>query len=153
MPSLSVIGSNLQVHSECQEQKQLNPAITPGLDRPSLVTIGAMRLIRKRCSLRLRHWLVLPFAICLTNVAAASVRAVVDQVVYEVNSPKLALVIGSNTDASPTTFTLIDVTAGKPVLDGTLQPAGEVYAWKGINFWIADFSACNWSHACLRSSD
>jgi hypothetical protein len=92
-----------------------------------------MRLIRECCSLRLRHWFVLRFAICLTNVAAASIRAVVDQVVYEVNSPKLALVIGSNTDASPTTFTLIDVTAGKPVLDGTLQPAGGVYAWKGIN--------------------
>lgn len=64
----------------------------------------------------------------------------VDQVGYETQSPKQALVLGTETD-HPQQFTLVDSSTGKPVLSGSLKPAGQVHAWGGRVFWTADFSS------------
>jgi hypothetical protein len=73
--------------------------------------------------------------------AAASVRVLVDQVGYEPQAPKVALVTGAAGDAAPEAFALIDVASGKTVLEGQLKPSGDVYDWRGMTFWSADFSA------------
>ena len=73
--------------------------------------------------------------------AVASVRVVVDQVGYELDSPKQALVVGTKGDPAPGNFALIKVDSDKTVLEGMLQSAGEVYEWRGMIFWTADFSA------------
>lgn len=72
--------------------------------------------------------------------AVASVRVLVDQVGYEPQATKMALVVGAANDRAPEAFALIDVASGKTVLDGRLKPAGEVYDWRGMTFWSADFS-------------
>jgi hypothetical protein len=68
------------------------------------------------------------------------VRVLVDQVGYETNAPKQAIVAGTAQD-HPGKFALVDAESGKAVLEGDLKPAGEVVAWGGRVFWIADFSA------------
>jgi hypothetical protein len=73
--------------------------------------------------------------------AVASVRVLVDQVGYEPEANKVALVVGSPGDAAPETFALIDAASGKTVLDERLKQAGGVYNWRGMTFWSADFSA------------
>ena len=73
--------------------------------------------------------------------AFASVRVLVDQVGYELQATKQALVVVSKGDPSPEKFALINVDSGKTVLERPLRPAGEVYDWRGMVFWSADFSA------------
>jgi hypothetical protein len=68
------------------------------------------------------------------------VQVLVDQVGYETNAPKQAIVAGTAQD-HPGGFTLVDAESGQTVLNGDLKPAGEVVAWGGRVFWIADFSA------------
>jgi hypothetical protein len=80
-------------------------------------------------------------AAVLSMPAVASVRVLVDQVGYEPQATKVALVAGTAGDAAPETFALIDVASGKTVLDGRLKRAGDVYDWRGMTFWSADFSA------------
>ena len=41
---------------------------------------------------------------------------------------------------SPQTFELIDAKTGKVVLSGPFKPAGQVFRWDALTFWIADFS-------------
>ena len=67
-------------------------------------------------------------------------RVLVDQVGYELQAPKQAIVAGAKQD-HPKDFALIDSETGASVLQGQVQPAGEVYAWDGRVFWIADFSS------------
>ena len=64
----------------------------------------------------------------------------VDQVGYETQSPKQALVLGTDRD-HPQQFTLVDTSTGKTVLSGSLKPAGQVHAWGGRVFWTAEFSS------------
>jgi hypothetical protein len=73
--------------------------------------------------------------------AVASVHVVVDQVGYELQSTKQALVVGNKGDPAPGNFALIDVDSGKTVLEGPLRSAGDIYDWRGMVFWSADFSA------------
>jgi hypothetical protein len=73
--------------------------------------------------------------------AVASVHVLVDQVGYELQSTKQALVVGAKDDPAPGNFALINVDSGKTVLEGSLQSAGDVYDWHGMVFWSADFSA------------
>ena len=70
----------------------------------------------------------------------AQIRVLVDQVGYERLAPKQAVVCGSKTDR-PEEFVLMDAASGKPLLDGKLEPAGEVRNWTGREFWVADFSS------------
>jgi hypothetical protein len=78
-------------------------------------------------------------AIC-AQACIAQVRVLVDQVGYETQAPKQAIVAGSSLD-HPQHFALIDTNSGKAVLQGDLQPSGKVNAWEGRVFWTADFSA------------
>jgi hypothetical protein len=73
--------------------------------------------------------------------AVASVHVLVDQVGYELQSTKQALVVGAKGDPAPENFALINVDSGKTVLEGPLRSAGDVYDWHGMVFWSADFSA------------
>ena len=67
-------------------------------------------------------------------------RVLVDQVGFETNAPKQALVVGTKKDHL-TQFALVDSGTGKTVLSGDLKLSGEVYDWDGRVFWTADFSS------------
>ncbi len=74
--------------------------------------------------------------------AAAQIRVLVDQVGYELDAPKQALVMVEGASAAqPKQFALVNDATGATVLSGPLQPSGQVHAWTGRTFWIADFSA------------
>jgi hypothetical protein len=73
--------------------------------------------------------------------AVSSVHVLVDQVGYELQATKQALMIGAKDDPAPGKFALINADSGRTVLQGPLQPAGDVYDWRGMVFWSADFSA------------
>ncbi len=74
-------------------------------------------------------------------VAKGEMHVLVDQVGYETQSPKQALVQGAQQD-HPQQFTLIDTATGKTVFTGPLTPAGTIDAW-GQTYWTADFSTWN----------
>ncbi len=76
----------------------------------------------------------------LTMACAGQVRVLVDQVGYDTNAPKHALVMGSKQD-HPEGFALVDYVTGKTVLSGDLKLSGEVYDWGARIFWTADFSS------------
>lgn len=64
--------------------------------------------------------------------AVASVRILVDQVGYEPQAIKVALVAGTKGDPAPSNFALINIDSGKTVLEGPLHTAGDVYDWHGM---------------------
>jgi hypothetical protein len=68
------------------------------------------------------------------------VRVLVDQVGYETQAPKQAIVEGTGLD-HPQQFALVDAETGKTVFEAALQPSGKVNAWENWVFWTADFSA------------
>jgi hypothetical protein len=67
-------------------------------------------------------------------------QVLVDQVGYEAGAPKQAIIEGTAQD-HPGGFALVDAGTGQTVLKGDLKAAGEVNAWSGRVFWVADFSA------------
>lgn len=74
--------------------------------------------------------------------AASQIRVLVDQVGYDLDAPKQALVMAEGPQtAQPERFALVDDATGATVLSGLLQPSGQVHAWTGRTFWTADFSA------------
>jgi hypothetical protein len=82
-------------------------------------------------------------AICsvfFLQTCVAQVRVLVDQVGYETQAPKQAIVEGGGQD-DPQRFALIDADTGKTVLEADVKPAGKVDAWDDRVFWTADFSA------------
>jgi hypothetical protein len=83
-------------------------------------------------------------AVCLSgtfdHVCLGQIRVVVDQVGYDIQAPKQALVVGTPQD-HPQQFALVDVDTGKAVLTGELTPSGQVHSWNGWDFWTADFSS------------
>jgi hypothetical protein len=83
-------------------------------------------------------------AICLgafcVQTCLGQMRVLVNQVGYEAQEPKQAIVSNSPHE-SPGEFALVDSEAGKIVLKGSLQPSGAVDAWGETVFWIADFSS------------
>jgi Glycosyl hydrolase family 9/Cellulase N-terminal ig-like domain len=91
----------------------------------------------------LRFPKILP-VLCFFGLAVCfcqgQVRVRVDQVGYELQAPKQALVMGSEQD-HPQQFALVDTETGKTVFEGKLVPAGTVKAWTGYTFWLADFSS------------
>jgi hypothetical protein len=76
----------------------------------------------------------------LVQACFSQVHVLVDQVGYETDGPKQAIISGSEKD-HPATFTLIDVDSGRSVFEGKLGAAGKVYNWENQVFWSADFSA------------
>ena len=104
-----------------------------------------MILNRKACSLtaalKMRFCLAIMLALCISTHASAAVRVLVDQVGYEPQAQKQALIIAANGDPAPLKFFLVDADTGKTVLDGPVKSSGEVHAWTGMVFWKADFSS------------
>lgn len=74
------------------------------------------------------------------HTCLCQIRVLVDQVGYEAQAPKQAIVEGSDED-HPQKFALIDADSGRTVYEANLQPSGKVYAWEGRVFWTADFSS------------
>jgi Glycosyl hydrolase family 9/Cellulase N-terminal ig-like domain len=83
------------------------------------------------------------FAICLGavcgQVCPGQVRVLVNQVGYEIQESKQAIIAGSPHDHL-VGFSLVDSDTGKVALKGNLQPSGQVDAWGDTDYWIADFS-------------
>jgi Glycosyl hydrolase family 9/Cellulase N-terminal ig-like domain len=83
-------------------------------------------------------------ALCLSSLfahpALAQLQVLVDQVGYETQAPKQAIIQGTAHD-TPQRFTLIDTDSGHAVLHGPLTPSGQVNAWDNRVFWTADFSS------------
>jgi hypothetical protein len=75
------------------------------------------------------------------QICAAQVHVLVDQVGYDLQATKQALVVATEQD-HPQQFALIDKDTGKTVLTGNLTPSGQVHSWGGRAFWTADFSTC-----------
>jgi Glycosyl hydrolase family 9/Cellulase N-terminal ig-like domain len=90
-----------------------------------------------------RHWIsTFCFAASVFSThASASVRVLIDQVGYEPQATKLALVVATEGEPAPGSFSLINVDSGKTVLDRPLSSEGDVHDWRGMEFWSADFSA------------
>jgi Glycosyl hydrolase family 9/Cellulase N-terminal ig-like domain len=86
--------------------------------------------------------IALGVGILLTEFCPAQVRILVDQVGYETQAQKQALVQGTEHD-HPEHFALVDDVTGKAVFNGELKPAGRVDKWSSRVFWSADFS--QWS--------
>jgi len=63
-----------------------------------------------------------------------------DQVGYETQAPKQAIVSGTAQDR-PERFGLVDADSNKVVFEAKLTPAGKVFNWENQVFWTADFSA------------
>jgi hypothetical protein len=88
--------------------------------------------------------LKLLLAICLGLVCSqaclAQMHVLVDQVGYEVQEPKQAIV-STVPHKTPQEFALVDSENGKVVLKGRLQPTGQINQWGETDFWIADFSS------------
>jgi Glycosyl hydrolase family 9/Cellulase N-terminal ig-like domain len=84
---------------------------------------------------------------CAALAASASfaqVRVLVDHVGYETKATKQALVVvesSATAEGAPRGFVLVDDATKKPVLNGTLVPAGKVDRWGARAFWVADFSS------------
>ena len=87
-----------------------------------------------------RFWIVLCGSVLCAQACIAQVRVLVDQVGYETQAPKQAIVAGSSQD-QPKQFALIDANSGKAVFQGELQPSGKVNDWEDRVFWTAEFSA------------
>ena len=85
----------------------------------------------------------LPAAVLLILCPLAclgEVRVLVDQVGYETQATKQAIVEGNSED-QPQRFSLIDLETGRSVYEAGLQPSGTVSAWGNRMFWVADFSS------------
>jgi hypothetical protein len=93
---------------------------------------------------KIKHSWMSFWAICLagvvTSTAAGELKVLVDQVGYESNSLKKAIIVGTQQD-HPEKFSLVDAASGKVVLTGRLVPNGQVDSWGGRVFWTADFSS------------
>jgi hypothetical protein len=76
------------------------------------------------------------------HAGLSQMHVLVDQVGYETQSPKQAIVSGADGD-NPQEFSLIDVDSGKSVFKAKLSLAGKVIAWDQQVFWTADFSSWN----------
>jgi hypothetical protein len=72
----------------------------------------------------------------------SQIHVLIDQVGYETQAQKQAIIAGSDQDR-PQTFALIDNDSGRSVLQGDLVPSGKVNAWENLVFWTADFSTWN----------
>jgi hypothetical protein len=70
----------------------------------------------------------------------SQVHVLVDQVGYETQAQKQAVIAGIGRD-HPQQFALVDVASGKTVFQAALKSSGKVYAWDDLMFWMADFSA------------
>ena len=68
------------------------------------------------------------------------VNVLVDQVGYETQATKQAIIEGGSED-HPQRFSLIELDTGKPVYEASLQPSGTVHAWGSRMYWTADFSS------------
>ena len=87
-----------------------------------------------------RLLLLISCIVFCVHACLSQVRVLVDQVGYETQAPKQAIISGSEKD-HPAAFRLIDIDSGKSVFEGKLSSEGKVYNWENLVFWTADFSA------------
>ena len=88
----------------------------------------------------LKRLLILGLGAICGPACLGQTRVLVNQVGYELQGPKQAIVSSSSHD-NPGEFALVDSESGKNVLQGNLQPSGQVDGWGDNTFWIADFSS------------
>ena len=88
----------------------------------------------------LKHLPTISLVAACCQACWGQMRVLVNQVGYEVQEPKQAIISGSP-HQNPGEFLLLDADAAKTVLKGSLQPSGQVDAWGESTFWIADFSS------------
>ncbi|HEY4354645.1 MAG TPA: glycoside hydrolase family 9 protein [Acidobacteriaceae bacterium] len=92
----------------------------------------------RACRASITFSAVMFFLLALAATCTAQVRVLVDQVGYEPQTTKQAIVEGVPND-QPQRFAVIDEASGKTVVKGDLLRRGEVDHW-GRVFWTADFS-------------
>ncbi|GLQ47338.1 hypothetical protein GCM10007862_23890 [Dyella lipolytica] len=78
-------------------------------------------------------------SLCTVNGWAAEPKVLVDQVGYELQASKQAIV-SADAAQSLHDFQVVDASDNKPVLTGTLQDTGPVAKWGAQRYWRADFS-------------
>ncbi|GAB2590563.1 glycoside hydrolase family 9 protein [Dyella jejuensis] len=71
---------------------------------------------------------------------AAETKVLVDQVGYDIQATKQAVVSADATQPLHG-FEVIDASTGKPVFSGTLHDTGPVAKWSSQHYWHADFSS------------
>jgi hypothetical protein len=102
------------------------------------------------------------FGWCVFQAWATEPKVLVDQVGYESQAPKQAVISADATQA-PHDFSVVDASDGKSVFTGTLLDTGPVAKWSAQHFWRADFSALKTpgryylelhdDKACVRSDE
>jgi len=96
--------------------------------------------MRKQLTLHLSLCMLAIFSFIFGDqTCLGQVHVLVDQVGYEAQAPKQAIVEGTALD-HPRDFALVDEESGETVFEAALQPSGKVYAWSDWLFWTADFS-------------
>ncbi|HEY9127021.1 MAG TPA: glycoside hydrolase family 9 protein [Acidobacteriaceae bacterium] len=86
-----------------------------------------------------RWWWIAAAGAMLPQLSLGAVKVLVDQVGYETNGEKRAVIVAGAQDR-PGRFSLIDAKTGETVASGELMRSGAVDAWTGMVFWTADFS-------------
>jgi hypothetical protein len=84
--------------------------------------------------------LAISFSIVCAPTCLSQVHVLVDQVGYETQAPKQAIISGTDQD-HPESFALVDANSGKADFQAKLSPAEKVDNWGNQVFWIADFSS------------
>lgn len=75
----------------------------------------------------------------LPQFSLGAVRVLVDQVGYETNGSKRAVIV-AGAEEKPGRYLLMDTKTGATVASGELVRSGLVDAWAGMVFWTAEFS-------------
>jgi Glycosyl hydrolase family 9/Cellulase N-terminal ig-like domain len=92
----------------------------------------------------MKHRIHLGVILCLvlfsTNALAQEIKVLINQIGYEPNAPKRAVILGHAGD-DVTALEVIDQTTGKEMLSAPVERTGAVDQWKDWIFWSADFSA------------
>jgi hypothetical protein len=116
--------------------------VATGQAHQRIVSLSSICVFQK--GRQIINTLKLFLAICLGSLSAQAcagqIFVVADQVGYDIQAPKQAIVVGTEQD-HPQQFALLDVDTGKTVLTGDLTPSGQVHSWGGRVFWTADFSS------------
>ena len=88
----------------------------------------------------LKVWLAVSVLLAAVGRGAAQSRVLVDQVGYETDAQKRAILMGTSAD-HPKRFSLVDDADGGVVMTGGVTAGEQVGHWGGRVFWTADFSS------------
>jgi hypothetical protein len=124
---------------------------------------GVVVMACRGCRMKLAvQWVVICLGLSVAQAWAAEPAVLVDQVGYDQQASKQA-VVSADATQSLHDFQVIDASDGKPVFSGTLQDTGPVAKWGGQHYWRADFSglktpgryyvALKGQGSCIRSDE